>query len=178
MTPLGSVGSLTTSDVSEMVESNPDWPEDPGPKLYVGVAAMTNQVGEGSFEEERINTGAFAMAFRVRGLALMGEFFTESRDILLGLPAAETDTDGWYFQGGYAFPVSELSMLEIAGRYSEILRETADDDETEVGVALTLFIRGQRNKILAEYRRLEFEGIPLGSRIDNDIFRILYQLIF
>ena len=43
---------------------------------------------------------------------------------------------------------------------------------------LQVAVRGQRNKILAEYRKLEFEGTPLGSRIDNDIFRAMYQLIF
>lgn len=169
VTPLGAF---------EMVESDPDWTERPEPRLAVGVALMTNNMGEGSFEEERINSGALEFAFRVRGFSLAGEFFTESRDALTGLPGDEVDADGWYAQTGYVFPVSELGMFEVAGRYSEILRDVADADETEAGIALGYYFRGHRGKIQIDYRALDFEGIPFGDNIDTHEGRIQFQMIF
>jgi phosphate-selective porin OprO/OprP len=169
VTPLGAF---------EMMESDPGWTTRPEPRLAVGVALMTNNTGEGSFEEERVNTGALEFAFRVRGFSLAGEFFTESRDALTSLPGDEADTDGWYAQTGYAFPVTELGMFELAARYSEILRDVADADETEAGIALGFYFRGHGGKIQADYRALDFEGIPFGDNIDTHEGRIQFQLIF
>lgn len=169
ITPLGPM---------RMTESDPDWTKNPEPRLAVGVSAMTNKTGAGTFEEERINGGNFEFAFRVRGLAINAEFFTESLDPLLGIPVDETDTDGWYLQAGYTFPISEIGMMEIAGRYSEILFDVADADETEAGIVVTLFLRGQRAKVQVDYRQLEFEGLQFGDQIDRDEARALLQLIF
>lgn len=169
VTPLGRM---------ETTESDPDWRDNPEARLAIGVSALTNKLGAGAFEEERINRGNLEFSYRLRGLAINAEFFTESRDTLLGLPADETDTDGWYAQAGYTFPVSEMGMLEIAARYSEILRDVADADETETGLVATLFVRGQRTKIQVDYRQLEFEGLQFGDRIDRDEARALLQLIF
>jgi hypothetical protein len=169
---------ITPMGPMPMTESDPDWAKNPDARLAIGVSAMTNKMGTGSFEEERINSGNLEVSFRVRGLAINGEFFTESRDALLGVPADETDTDGWYLQAGYTFPVSEIGMMEIAARYSEILFDIVDSDETEAGVVVTLFLRGQRTKIQVDLRQLEFEGLQFGDRIDRDEARALLQLIF
>ncbi len=169
VTPLGPM---------EPLESDPDWTTRPEPRLALGVAVMTNQMGEGSFEEERINSGALEFAFRVRGFTLAGEFFTESRDPLIGPPGDESDTDGWYAQTGYAFPVSELGVLEVAGLYAEILRDVADADRSEAGIAVNFYFRGHRGKVQADYRALDFEGIPFGESIDTHEGRVQVQLIF
>jgi phosphate-selective porin len=170
MMPLGSM---------PLTESDPDWSTRPEARLAVGVAVRTNNTGEGSFEEERINAGALEFAFRVRGLSLQAEFFTESNDPLISDPGEESDTDGWYAQAGYMFPLTERGRLEIAGRYSEILRDVANSDETEKGVAVGWYFRGQRHKIQADFRVLEFENpIQFGDNIDTDEGRVQLQIMF
>jgi hypothetical protein len=169
---------ITPLGAFELSETDPNWAIRPEPRLAVAVAVVTNQMGEGSFEEERINGGVLEFAFRCRGFSLASEFFTESRDTLTGVPLDESDTDGWYAQAGYAFPVSELGVLEFAGRYSEILADVIDADQTEAGIAVNLYLRGHRSKIQVEYRALEFEGIPFGDNIDTNEGRIQLQLIF
>jgi hypothetical protein len=169
VTPLGPM---------ELVETDPDWAARPEPRLAVGVSVMTNNMGEGTFEEERINSGGLQLAFRARGLTMSGEFFTESRDTLTGAPQDESDTDGWYAQAGYSFPTTELGMFEVAGRYSEILRDLSDADETEAGIAVNYYFRGHRGKVQFDYRALDFEGIQFGDRIDTEEARLQLQMMF
>ena len=169
ITPLGEM---------KMIESDPGWREHPEPRLAVGVAVMTNKEGEGSFEEERTNTGNLEFAFRVHGLSLQAEFFTESRDALLGGPGDEVDTDGWYAQAGYIWPLGQTVMLEVAGRYAEILRDAVDADVSEAGAAVGLYLRGHRAKVQADYREFDFEGIPFGEQVDTNITRVQLQLIY
>jgi phosphate-selective porin len=169
VTPLGPL---------ELVETDPDWAARPGPRLAVGVSVMTNNMGEGTFEEERINRGGLQLAFRARGFSMSGEFFTESRDTLTGEPQDEADTDGWYAQAGYAFPLTELGMFEVAGRYSEILRDVSDADDTEAGIALNYYFRGHRGKVQFDYRALDFEGIQFGDRVDTEEARLQLQMAF
>jgi hypothetical protein len=175
-----SVARLVVMPLGPMpeVETDPGWRSRPEPRLSIGVAGVTTTIGDGSFEEERINTGSLEFAFRVRGFTMVGEFFTESRNTLTGPPAVEEDTDGWYAQAGYAFPVGKGAMFEIAGRYAEILLDAADSDETETGGALGFYLRGHRQKIQVDYRALRFEGIPFGDRIDTNEGRIQLQLVF
>jgi hypothetical protein len=170
--------AITPMGAFELTESDPDWTRRPEPKLSIAVAVLTNQMGEGSFEEERVNSGALELAFRVRGFSIIGEFFTESRDVLLGLPGDETDTDGWQAQAGYMFPMTELSRMEIAARYAEILRDTADSDDTEYGVSWGWYFGGHGNKVQVDYRVLEYEGLQFGERVDTHQGRVQYQLIF
>jgi hypothetical protein len=162
----------------ELVESDPDGPDHTGPRLAVAVAGMTNLVGEGSFEEERIKRGALELALRWRGFSFVSEFFTESRDTLTGAPLDETDADGWYAQAGYAFPFSRRGVLELAGRYSEILADVVDADRTETGGAVSLYLRGHRAKIQVDFRALDFEEDPFGDTIDTEEARAQLQLIF
>jgi hypothetical protein len=159
-----------------MTESDPDWTTNPEAKLAVAVA-VTSQ-NQGAIENERVQTAALEFAFRVRGLSINAEFFTESEDILTGPPADETDTDGWYAQAGYIFPISEMFRFEVALRYSEILRDTIDSDDTEAGVAFAWYFRGQNQKLQLDLRDLEFEGIQATPRIDRQEGRLQFQLIF
>jgi phosphate-selective porin len=161
-----------------LTETDPNWTARPGPRLALGVAVMTNNTGDGSFEEERINSAALEFAFRVRGLTMAAEFFTESEDELTSPTGDESDTDGWYAQTGYAFPITEQAMLEFAGRYSEILFDVADADVTETGVAVSLYFHGHGSKLQFDYRVLKFEADPFGSNIDTDEARLQFQLIF
>ena len=161
-----------------LTETDPNWSARPEPRLALGVAVMTNNAGVGSFEEERTNSAALEFAFRVRGLAIAAEFFTESEDELTSPSGDESDTDGWYAQAGYAFPVTEQAVLEFAGRYSEVLFDVADSDQTETGAAVSLYFRGHGSKLQLDYRALEFEGIPFGDNIDTDEARLQFQLIF
>ena len=110
--------------------------------------------------------------------ALAAEFFTQSEDERTSPAGDESDTDGWYAQAGYAFPITEQAVLEFAGRYSEILFDVADADLTETGAAVSLYLNGHGSKLQFDYRVLEFEGIPFGSNIDTDEARLQLQLVF
>jgi len=171
VTPLGAL---------ELTESDPEWTKHPEPKLAIGISAMTNNMGQ--IEDERINTGALHFAFRVRGFTVSAEFFTESERTLSDPPGVETDTDGWYLQTGYLFPATELGMFEVAARYSEVLLDVDDEDETEIAAVVGFYIRGHRSKIQLEYRDLEFEaailGVQVSPRIDTREARLQVQFIF
>ena len=171
VTPLGAY---------ELTESDPEWTKHPEPKLAIGVSAMTNNKGQ--IEDERINTGGLQFAFRVRGLTISAEFFTESERTLSDPPGVETDTDGWYLQVGYLFPATELGMFEVAARYSEVLLDVANEDETEIAAVVGYYMKGHRNKLQLEYRNLEFEadtlGIQVAPRIDTQEVRLQIQFIF
>jgi phosphate-selective porin len=169
VTPLGPMA---------LEESDPDWTRQPESRLHLAVAVMTNNQGEGSFEEERVHTGVLEVAYRVRGFSLAAEFFTESTDPLLADPAEETDADGWYIQAGYMFPMTEQGRLEIAGRYSEVLRDIANADETEIGLAVGWYFKSQRQKVQFDIRDLDYEGIPFGDRVDTEEGRLQVQFIF
>ncbi len=161
-------------------------------RLAIGVSAMFNTTGTEGFEEERVTRGGLELAYRKGGFGVVGEFFTESADTVLGDPPLdETDTDGWYGQLGYLWS----NGVEIAGRYSELLLDVEQRDETEAGVAFgyhfvlrrraadTRILRG--NKLQVDYRRLEFEFMPLQPGdpvpeefIDRDELRVQLQLVF
>ena len=164
----------------ELSEADPEWTRHPEPKLAIGVSAMTNNKGQ--IEDERINTGGLQFAFRVRGLTISAEFFTESERTLSDPPGVETDTDGWYLQVGYLFPATELGMFEVAARYSEVLLDVANEDETEIAAVVGYYMKGHRNKLQLEYRNLEFEadilGIQVAPRIDTQEARLQIQFIF
>ena len=117
-------------------------------------------------------------AYRVRGFTFAAEFFTESVDPLIADPAEETDADGWYAQTGYMFPMTEQGRLEIAARYSEILRDIPNADQTEAGLAVAWYFKGQRHKLQFDIRELDFEGIQFGSNVDTEEGRLQIQLIF
>lgn len=171
VTPLGAF---------DLAESDPDWTKHPEAKLAIGVSAMTNNKGQ--IEDERINTGGLNFAFRVRGFTVAAEFFTESERTLSDPPGVETDTDGWYLQTGYLFPTTEVGMFEVALRYSEILLDVTNQDETEKSIVLGYYIKGHRSKVQLEYRDLEFEasilGVQVPPRIDTQELRLQAQLIF
>jgi phosphate-selective porin OprO/OprP len=171
VTPLGAY---------ELSEADPEWTRHPEPKLAIGVSAMTNNMGQ--IEDERINTGGLQFAFRVRGFTISAEFFTESERTLSDPPGVETDTDGWYAQVGYLFPATELGMFEVAARYSEVLLDVANEDETEIAAVVGYYVRGHRNKLQLEYRDLEFEaetlGIQVAPRIDTQEIRLQIQFVF
>ena len=171
VTPLGAY---------ELSEADPEWTRHPEPKLAIGVSAMTNNMGQ--IEDERINTGGLQFAFRVRGFTISAEFFTESERTLSDPPGVETDTDGWYAQVGYLFPATELGMLEVAARYSEVLLDVANEDETEIAAVVGYYVRSHRNKLQLEYRDLEFEaetlGIQVAPRIDTQEVRLQIQFVF
>ena len=141
---------------------------------------MTNNKGQ--IEDERINTGALQFAFRVRGFTVSAEFFTQSERTLSDPVGVETDSDGWYLQSGYLFPISEMGMLEVAARYSEVLLDVANEDETEIAVVLGFFFRGHGSKVQLELRDLEFEadtlGVQVAPRIDTQEARVQVQFIF
>ena len=70
-------------------------------------------------------------------------------------------------------------QLEIAARYSEILPDVAEQDQTEAGLAVNYYLRGHDLKVQADYRRLDFED-TLGDQetIDRDVFRVQIQVAF
>lgn len=161
----------------KLVESDPEW-TDPRTKIAAGVSVMTNNVGTGTVEEERINTAGIELAIRKHGFNFVSEFYTQNEDELLGAPGDETETDGWYAQMSYIWAVGELLRLELAGRYSEILRDMVDSDTSEAGVAVNLYFRGHDRKLQIDYRELDFEGVEITGNTDLSEFRIQLQLVF
>ncbi len=144
-------------------------------RLAVGVSARAITEGTEAINEElRDTTAVLEVAYKVYGLNLVGEFFTRSADLPLSIPGNESDTDGWYAQAGWLFG----NGLEVAGRYSEIIRDTfPDDDETEWGVALNYYMNPW-SKFQLDYRDLQFEGVPSSPDIDNKQLRAQLQMTF
>jgi hypothetical protein len=167
---------ITPFGPCELTESDPEWTRRTGHRLAIGVAVLTNNTGTNSIEEERITTGAFELAYKVRGFSLALEFFTQNENQVLAPPGDEVETDGWYAQAGYLF----RNHFEIAGRYAVILPDLANQDVTETGVALGYYLRGQRSKIQADWRSINFEsGVPPSSdTTDVAQFRAQYQILF
>jgi len=167
---------ITPFGPCEVMESDPEWTKRTGHRLAIGVAALTNNVGTDSIEEERTTTGAFELAYKVRGFSVVLEFFTQNEDQVLALPGDEVETDGWYGQAGYLF----RNHFEIAGRYAVILPDLANQDVTETGVAVGYYFRGHRSKLQADWRSINFEaGVPPSSDTsDRTQVRAQYQLLF
>lgn len=145
------------------------------PRVAVGVSAVSLTRGTAALEEKiRDTTAALEFAFAYAGLNMSAEFFTRSGTEPAVFPGDAVESDGWYFQGGYLFG----NHFEVALRYSEILRELVDTDETEAGIALNYYIRDHDLKVQLDYRALDFEAPPSTPNIDNDIVRVQVQFAF
>ncbi len=144
-------------------------------RLAVGVSARAITAGTEAINEElRDTTAVLEVAYKVYGLNIVGEFYTRSADLPLSIPGNESDTDGWYAQAGWLFG----NGVEVAGRYSEIVRDTfPDDDETEWGIALNYYMNPW-SKFQLDYRDLQFEGVPSSPDIDNKQLRAQLQMTF
>jgi hypothetical protein len=163
-------------------ESNPEF-TDRKVRIALGVSALTFE--EGVSEPERINLAGIEAALQVAGFSFVGEVFTENEDEQTGTPPDEVETDGWYAQAGWLFPIGELGRLEFAGRVSEILEEepqlTPFDprDKEETGGAVSLYFAGHEGKIQADWRKVETEGPELDAgTADYEEFRVQLTLVF
>ena len=154
----------------------------PESKLSIGVSALTNKIGTEDIEETRVNRGAFEVAFKRGGWNAVAEFYTESENTLLGEASDEEDTDGMYLQVGYLWP---NKRYEVAGRYSEVLRDTPSTGVTpavgvtEVGVAFNYYFHGDGFKLQSDLRQIEFDDESGDEEtLDRNIFRVQLQLAF
>ncbi|MCP3978858.1 MAG: hypothetical protein GY716_05945 [bacterium] len=165
ITPFGPV-ALTETDPSR---------RDKG-RLLVAVAARAVTEGTEAIEEEtRDSTAVLEVVYRIHGLNLTAEFFTRSEDLPLGASGDEEDTDGWYLQGGWLFG---KPRIEVVGRYSEVLREAADSDDTEVSIGANWYFSELQAKVQFQASRLEYEGDPVSPRIDEDRLVAQFQMTF
>lgn len=147
-------------------ESAFDYPG--SPKLALGVAGMTSTEGAGADAVDVTRLG-LELAFKIRGLNMTGEYFTEEADPVAG-PSA--DTDGWYYQLGYLFPGRQH---EIAGRYAVISPDSpASSDQVETGIAYSYYMNRHSLKLQTDLRNIEDNA--LGT--DDRELRLQLQLAF
>ncbi|HKV07100.1 MAG TPA: porin [Thermoanaerobaculia bacterium] len=134
----------------KLEESSLDYPA--SPRLALGASGYQNTVGTGTGERDltRLN-GEFA--FKVNGLNMVGEYYTEESQPPSG---PSLDTDGFYYQLGYLFP---NRIFEIAGRYAVISPDTAvDSDQIETRLGLNAyFSKSHEYKLQADYGQIEDE---------------------
>jgi len=134
----------------KLEESSLDYPA--SPRLALGVSGYQNTVGADTSERDitRLN-GEFA--FKVNGLNMVGEYYTEESEPLTG---PSLDTDGFYYQLGYLFP---NRIFEIAGRYAVISPDVAvDSDQIETRLGLNAyFSKSHEYKLQADYGQVEDE---------------------
>jgi phosphate-selective porin OprO and OprP len=150
----------------KLEESSLDYPA--SPRLALGVSGYQNTVGTGSGERDitRLN-GEFA--FKVNGLSMAGEYYTEEAQPLTG---PSLDTDGFYYQIGYLFP----SRFEIAGRYAVISPDVAaDSDQIETRLGLSYYFSKTHDyKLQADYGQIEDEA----RNTEDKEARVQLQLAF
>jgi hypothetical protein len=67
-------------------------------------------------------------------------------------------------------------VLEVAGRYATFdpTDAVANDDQTEVGGAVSYYVKGHNLKSQADYRRIEDQG----ARTKNRELRVQTQVAF
>jgi phosphate-selective porin OprO/OprP len=151
----------------KLEDSSLDYPDKP--LVALGGAAFFNTTGTGTGERDIERFGA-EFAFKLKGLNMTGEYFTETSDPVVG---ANADTDGWYYQLGYLFPNKKV---ELAGRYALVSPDIAGPsrDQTETGVAASWYFDKHIHKLQADYRRLEDD---FRNSEDNEL-RVQLQLVF
>lgn len=163
------VGRLVWTPFGEyrLEESSLDYPA--SPRLALGVSGLQNTVGTGTGERDITRLGG-EFAFKVRGLNMVGEYYTEESEPVTGNPV---DTDGFYYQLGYLFPNQKL---ELAGRYAVVSPDVAvDSDQIETRLGLSYyFSRTHEYKLQADYGQIEDE---LRGVEDNEA-RLQLQLWF
>lgn len=163
------VGRLVWTPFGEykLEESSLDYPGTP--RLALGVSGFQNTTGTGTGEREITRLNA-ELAFKVQGLNMTGEYYTEETDAVTG--ADPVDRDAFYYQLGYLFPNRKF---EIAGRYAVISPDTvADTDQIETRVGLSYYLVGHDYKVQADYGRIENEAT---DREDKEL-RLQIQLAF
>lgn len=163
------VGRLVWTPFGEyrLEESSLDYPATP--RLALGVSGYQNTIGTGTGERDitRLN-GEFA--FKVNGLNMAGEYYTEESQPLTG---PSLDTDGYYYQLGYLFPNQKF---ELAGRYAVISPDVAADaDQTETRLGLSYyFSKSHDYKLQADYGQIEDEA----RNTEDKEARLQLQLAF
>jgi len=163
------VGRLVWTPFGEykLEESALDYPATP--RLALGVSGFQNTTGTGTGEREitRLN-GEFA--FKVKGLNMTGEYYTEETDAVTGVNPV--DRDAFYYQIGYLFPNQKF---ELAGRYAVISPDTAASTDTiETRFAVSYYLGKHDYKIQGDYGQIETE---VNDRQDKEL-RIQLQLAF
>lgn len=163
------VGRLVWTPFGEykLEESALDYPA--SPRLVLGVSGLQNTTGTGTSEREITRLGA-EFGFKVNGLNMIGEYYTEEADPVTG---AQVDTDGFYYQLGYLFP---NRIFEIAGRYAVISPDVAvDSDQIETRLGINAyFSKSHDYKLQADYGQIEDE---LRNTKDKEA-RLQLQLAF
>ncbi len=88
---------------------------------------------------------------KYKGLSLFGEYFNRKREPETGL---SFHSNGYHFQAGYFL---RRDKLEVAFRYAswDPSDQAKDDDQTEIGAAVTYYLLKHRFKIGGDFRRLE-----------------------
>ena len=138
------------------------------PRLAIGGSGYLNTTGTGAGERDITRLNA-EFVFKIQGLSVAGEYYTEENEPLTG---ASLDTDGYYAQVGYLFPNQKF---EVAGRYAVISPDTVSStDTTEQRLALSYYFAKHDYKLQADYGGIENDAT--GAE-DNEL-RVQLQLAF
>ena len=150
--PVGRV-YLTPFGAYNPSESAFDFPATP--RLALGVSAMHNPVGDGDLRTDITRLG-FEAAFKLRGMDLLGEYFTESAEV----GGAGLDTNGWHAQLGYLLPGGNHSL---AGRYA-VVNLLEDAGQVETGIAYSYYLQQHRAKIQADFRNISLRPVDTNTQ--------------
>lgn len=145
---------------------------EPTPKLSIGAGYSHNenavrqrgQRGRLLFGPRDINTVFSDLIFKYRGWSVQGEYMlsnTESPVTQLdGKFIAVENGEGYMLQAGKILP----SFWELSARYAQVVPDDAvegfHNEEKEILVAISRYIRGHRIKVQSDVGYIVNEGLP------------------
>ncbi len=123
-------------------------------------------------------------AFKYRGFSWQQEYHWKTVDD--NMNRTTSDMEGGYVQSGYFFhnliPFVPRE-LELAGRYAFVHEPNEDNVEVnnkreEYSVVANWFFSGHNNKITADWSHLNLEDRVVGRRVNDNRFRVQYDVSF
>jgi len=164
-------GHVTFQPWGDVRYSESDFESADKPLLAVGVEFESNNL-HGATNVNDLDTtiwGGFAI-LKYRGASLFGEYFARNRQPESG---SSFDANGWHVQGGYFV---KRNVVELALRYAswDPTNAIGSNDQSEVGGAVSYYVKRHNLKFQADYRRIEDKG----SGTTNKELRLQTQVVF
>lgn len=134
----------------------------------------------GQYEIEQYTQG---FAFKYKGLSIQEEFHWKTIDDTVN--NASYDLTGAYVQSGYFFHYLIPAIpkeLELAARYAFVDEPgtglVGENTREEFTLGANWFFAGHNNKITADYSHLRLEDAVTSRNVDDDRFRVQWDVSF
>jgi phosphate-selective porin OprO and OprP len=162
---------VTFQPFGDVAYSEGDFETKDKPLLALGVEFENNNLhGATNTNDFDTTTWGPYVVFKFKGASVFGEYFARNRTPELG---SSFDSNGYHVQAGYFL---KRDVVELAFRYAswDPSSQFPGDDQSEVGGALSYYIKKHNMKIQADYRSLEDKGTA--TKIKE--LRIQTQVVF